>query len=116
MNNPIERKIESFADLPSGWNYGEGDPINHNVIDKALEIYQIGKPLYLNCEVIPNTDGSIEISLYRQDHFMDFCINEDMSIDFVYEVGNGTEYNEIENINDISIDAIKNKLNRLIEA
>jgi len=114
--DPIEKKIKSFSDLDLGWNYGEGESITQEVIKKALEVYKIGKSYCLDCEVFAITDGSIEVSLYRKDHFMDFLIKEDNSIDFTHEVGTGNKYKEVENINNISIDNIKNKINGLIES
>jgi|GEM_PF-1793494 len=113
--DPIETKIKSFSDLQAGWNYGAGEPISQEVINNALEVYKIGKSYCLDCEVFATTDGNIEVSLYRKDHFMDFLIKEEMSIDFIHEVGVGNKYKEEENVHNIPMDELKNKINRLIE-
>src|SRR5208337_1082027 len=74
--DPIVEKIRSFANLQEGWNYGEGRAPSRFVIDKAIEIYQIGKELALDAEVFPLVDGDIEVSLYMEDHFMDILVHE----------------------------------------
>jgi hypothetical protein len=111
--DPIEEKLQSFATLQEGWNYGEGRAPSQLVIDGAIEIYRIGKKLALDAEVFPIVNGDIEISLYAGDHFMDILVHEGGRLDFSHEEGVGEKYNTISYVENISIDAIKQRLSEL---
>ncbi len=108
--DPIEKKIEGFATLPRGWNYGEGEPPGQDTIEAAVEIYKIGKKLGFSCEVFPVADGEIEVSLYRKDHFVDILIKDFGAMELTYEVGIGREFKEIEHYGSISVDGVKKQL------
>ena len=114
-NDLIENKIQSFRDLPDGWDFGYGKAPSQFVIDIAIEIYRFGKNLGLNTEVFPIVDGSLEISLYMRDHFMDCLIQENGQIEFSYEIGIGEKYETILQIENISLIKIKEYLIELPE-
>jgi len=109
----IEDKIISFGNLEEGWNFGEGSPASKEVIDKALEIYWIGRRYKLACEVFPATDCGIMVSFYKEDQFIDFDIETDLHINFVREVGIGFKYEEVECVENISHQDIINKIYNL---
>jgi|SRR5208282_1668245 len=111
--DPIEEKIQLFTKLQEGWNYGEGRVPSQSVIDRAIKIYRSGKQLGLDAEVFPLINGGIEISLYREDHFMDILVHEGGRLDFSYEVGIGERYNRVDYIENISIETIKQRLSEL---
>ncbi len=111
--DPVEEKIRSFASLQDGWNYGEGRAPSQFVIDRVIEIYKFGKELALDAEVFPVPNGDIEISLYMRDHFMDILAHEGGGLDFSYEIGVGERYNRVDYIEDININEIEQRLNRL---
>lgn len=108
--DPIEKKIRSFANLQEGWDYGHGTAPRQVVIDKAIEVYQIGKGLGLDAQAFPVVNGDIELSLYMRDHFMDILIRDDGRMEFSYEIGIGEKYRKIEHIDNISMDGVKKRL------
>ncbi len=108
--DPIEEKLRSFASLPKGWDFGEGHAPTKIVIDRAIDIYKLGKELNLDAEVFPVADGNIEVSLYTRDHFMDIFVRADGKMDFSYEVGIGQEYRKVMEIEDIDLEGVRKRL------
>jgi hypothetical protein len=104
----IEDKIKSFGSLEEGWHFGEGTPASQEVINKTIEIYNLA--LHLACEVFPAIDGGINISFQKEDKFIDFIINSNITIDYIYEIGIGFKYDEIEAIEDISMETVVEKI------
>lgn len=108
----IESQILAFGDLPESWNFGEGSPPSKEVINKALDVYWIGKRFELECQVFPG-DGEIVVSFNKNSHFMDFCVTRDLKIEFVHEHGIGFTYETIEENNDFSKQDIITKITEL---
>jgi hypothetical protein len=108
--DPVEEYIRSFAELPEGWNFGEGRPSNAEIIRKAIEIYRFGKSLGFIGNAFPMGEGEIEISFSYQEHFIDFYLTNQDTIEYTYEVGIGENYQEIDHIDNISLEQLKGKL------
>ena len=108
--DPIEDKIHSFSALKNGWNYGEGRAPRRPVIERAIDIYRIGKRLGMDAEVFPVTSGEIEVSLSVRDHFMDIVVRDDEGLEFSYEIGIGEKYDRITSIENISVDEVERRL------
>jgi hypothetical protein len=113
--DPVEEYIRSFSELPDGWNFGEGRAPSWEVIDKALQIYKLGKSYVLIGNAFPVGDGEIEISFSNKDHFIDILITNQNTFEYSYEMGIGDEYNETEHIENISLEEIESKLRALEE-
>jgi len=109
----VEEYIRSFSELPKGWNFGEGRAPIGEVIDNAIQIYRLGKSFVLIGNAFPVGDGEIEISFSYQDHFIDILITSQNTFDYTYEIGKGDEYNEIEYIENISLEDVELKLKAL---
>jgi hypothetical protein len=111
--DPVEEYIRSFSELPEGWNFGEGRAPSGEVIDKAIQIYRLGKSSGLTGNAFPVGDGEIEISLSYQDHFIDILITGQNTLEYSYEIGIGDKYNEIEHIENISLEEAESRLRML---
>lgn len=109
----IEDKIYSFSTLKNGWDYGEGRAPQRAVIEKAIDIYRIGKRLGMDAEVFPVTSGEIEVSFSLRDHFMDIVVRDDEGLEFSYEIGIGEKYDRITSIENISLDEVEKRLGEL---
>ena len=113
--DPVDEYIRSFSELPEGWNFGEGRAPGGEVIDKAIQVYKLGKSFGLIGNAFPVGDGEIEISFSYRDHFMDILITAQNNLEYTYEIGIGDEYDEIDHIENISFEEAKTKLRVLEE-
>lgn len=113
--DPVEEYIRSFSELPTGWNFGEGRAPSSELINKAIDIYRIGKSFGLMRNAFPVGDGEVEISFSYQDHFIDILITAQNTLELTYEIGMGDEYDEIEHIENISSEDVEPKLRALEE-
>jgi hypothetical protein len=114
--DPVEEYIRSFSKLSEGWNFGEGKAPSGEVIDKAMQVYRLGKSFGLMGNAFPVGDGEIEISFSYEDHFIDILITVQNTLEYTYEIGIGDEYNEIEHIENISFQEAELKLSALKES
>ena len=59
----VVEKIQSFANLPKGWHYGEGGPISKRIIDSALMWYDLLVDAGMErVGATPSEDGAIVVS------------------------------------------------------
>lgn len=59
-------KIDSFASLPVGWDYGEGVPASVNTVSLARDIfYELTQLGFTRTEAFPGTDGGIQVTAYE---------------------------------------------------
>jgi len=108
--DPVEEYIRSFAVLPEGWNFGEGRPSNGELIEKAIKIYRFGKSLGFIGNAFPMSEGEIEISFSYQDHFIDVYLTNQGAIEYTYELGIGENYQEVDYIENITLEELQGKL------
>ncbi len=89
--------IRNLSLLPSGWDYGQGDTPNGAVIEKAIEIYCVGRLVGFKAEAMPMTDGGIELSFYKNPSvlFRMVEIQPDCKLEFRMEKGLGTTFHEV---------------------
>lgn len=93
--DPIETKIEGFANLESGWHFGEGHPPSIKIINTAKKIYRIGKYMGLKSNTFPSIDKGITIVFYgSNNHSIEISIENDNQITISYEIGYGFEFEE----------------------
>jgi hypothetical protein len=59
-------KIDSFASLPVGWDYGDGVPASANTVSLARDIfYELTQLGFTRTEAFPGTDGGIQVAAYE---------------------------------------------------
>jgi hypothetical protein len=108
--DPIEEKIRSFGDLSTGWDFGQGEPASAATIEKAIQIYGLGRSLDLDVEVFPGTNGEIAVAFYRDDRSVEFIIETDQSLSCHIEEGQGFDYRRIECIEGASFEVARERL------
>jgi len=113
--DPMEEYIRSFSELPEAWNFGEGRAPSAEIIEKAIQIYRLGRSFGLIVNAFPVGEGEIEISFSYRDHFIDILITGQNNFEYTYEVGIGDEYDEIEYMENLSLEDVKSKLRVLEE-
>ena len=113
VQDPIEQEIMSFANLPEKWDYGEGSPPTGETIEKAIEIYRIGKKYNLSAEVLPLGNGEIIVSFSQGETFIDILIGEHETYRLSVEIGIGDKYKIGETINNAAINVIEDRLKEL---
>jgi hypothetical protein len=113
--DPVEEYIRSFSEFPDGWNFGEGKAPSGEVINKAIQVYRLGKSFGLMGNAFPVGDGEIEISFSYEDHFIDILITGQNTLEYTYEIGIGDEYDETEHIENLSFEEAELRLRALEE-
>lgn len=105
--------ITNLSKIPKGWDFGSGYPPSESVINKALQIYSLGKILSFKVEVKPETEGGIILTFYKKDEFLDVIINKDFSIDMIHEKGFGIEFQTLLEQENVDLSNISNKLKQI---
>jgi hypothetical protein len=81
-----EAKLQSFRQLPPGWNYGEGVPSNQVAFDNALCLLcEATRSGFYDTDAFPGTDGEIMLTIYFSEHYLEFILELDGSVTFCYE-------------------------------
>lgn len=114
IDEDVLAKLNEFADLEDGWSYGEGAPIDADVIEKAKTLYKIGNYFVSDADVFPGTNGQILLVFYVDERSIEFTINKDLSVDVSIEHGIGYEFEityEKRNISLREAERVINKFN-----
>lgn len=81
-----EKRIRNFATLARGWSYGEGVPFSDRVISAAIAFNREAiKRDILTTDAFPGFDGEIMVTVYHQDHYLEFIFENDGSVTFCHE-------------------------------
>jgi|AntRauTorcE11898_2_1112593.scaffolds.fasta_scaffold13109_2 hypothetical protein len=110
LNDSIIEELNNYATLKEGWAYGEGKPINSDVIKKAEKVYKIGKYFIPTVNVFPGTNGLILVVFHQEEFSIETAVNEDLTIDLTVEQGLGFEYDIVRRENNISLKKVENIL------
>lgn len=85
-NNKTIEKLRGFQNLPIGWNYGEGQPIEQQTIDMAVRVARLSYKLgYTSSDAFPGSMGEILIALYIGDHCVEVTLDADHVITVIHE-------------------------------
>jgi hypothetical protein len=111
-----KNKILGFKKLPIGWHYGQGVSPLQSTIDKALQLHQKASDSgFRETDAFPGINGEIQVTLYQNQTYLEFTINDDQSITYVKEEGDQeVEYKENLSIND-AISIIQSNKSKLEE-
>lgn len=86
FSSPIEEKLNSFADLPEGWDYGSGGPIPQSRITVALAWNNFLRSRgFLETDASPGGDGEIAIGGRLGEHYVEIIIEPDNTISVAYD-------------------------------
>jgi hypothetical protein len=82
----VEDKIESFANLPQGWDYGAGGPIPKKTRDAALEWNNLLKfHGFGDTDAFAGGSREIVIALTSGDHYLEVIVEPDDSVSVAYD-------------------------------
>jgi hypothetical protein len=85
-------KILSFRNLPLGWHYGNGGPIDDAVIASAIQLYWLMlQNRLINTDAFPGADGEIQLTAYHtaldgNRHYIGIMIEPTGELSLVYEI------------------------------
>ncbi len=102
--NPLLAKLKELADLPDGWRFGEGVPPQPPALDTAQEIYRQLAYLRLKADAFPGVDGALTLVFYADERCVEVQISRNGEISVCVEEGEGFDFQEIEDIENASID------------
>jgi hypothetical protein len=89
-----EDKINSFANLRDGWDYGAGGPIPKHTRDLAIAWNQVLRSQGLmDTDAFPGADGEIVVATGIGEHYLELIVEPDDSISVGYDFrGKQTAY------------------------
>jgi hypothetical protein len=96
------QKILSFRDLPLGWHYGNGGPIDDAVIVPAIQLYwHLLQNRLTSTDAFPGADGEIQLTAYHtasdgSRHYIGIMIEPSGELSLVYEIDGQDERPPIE--------------------
>jgi hypothetical protein len=93
-----ELELYEFGKLPNGWDYGQGVPADHKVILLTVNIYKFIRWRFgetYGFSSTPLIDGGIQLTLDKDDDFVDIIVNTNLSLDFKQEKGFGSNFSII---------------------
>ena len=110
--HPTAHRIRSFADLNSGWHFGDGEAPSGETVTRALQLHQAALGFGLtHTDAFPGVDGEVQVTIYpSHDECYEFTISPDGTVHFIHEIGN-TIALERENI---TIDSAIQQLRELV--
>ena len=110
------KKLHELTQLPQGWDYGDGGPTLRHVYDTACRIAQnvafLGS-LGLKANAFPCSDGSVYVVFYAKKQCLEIRIWADRTIDLSVEEGTGQDFQEIVEMENVSMDDIIHQTNLL---
>ena len=84
--NQTIRKINSFAGLPIGWHYGDGEPPSTQIIEDAENFVRLANLFGLSeANAFPGVDGQIELTFYVNEYTYAFMFEINGTISIVKE-------------------------------
>jgi len=104
------RKLIEFAELPAGWHYGQGGPIDRELLGNAEDVihlfFQLGLTL---SDAFPGAAGEVMVVAYHRSHRIAVTLDPQVGISFLHEDGD-QECCERENL---SVAVLKEELRRV---
>jgi hypothetical protein len=88
MSNILEtlEKLNSFTELPRGWNFGSGEPIARNVKINCSNVILVTYGLGLNdTDVFPGTEGDVQLDVYKGDATLELIFNTDGTVSVSFD-------------------------------
>ena len=100
--DPLLAKLDELANLPFGWEYGEGRPTLPFLSEVAREIYQTLAPFEFEADAFPAADGSLHLVFYSGSRSVELRLEADRTIDLSLEEKIGRYFEEIRSQDNIS--------------
>src|SRR5262249_36313641 len=105
ITTPIDSKIASFANLPVGWRYGTGGPIEASMIVRGLSwrIF-LNAAGFSNLDAFPDQDGGILIAAIDAAHYIEIILEANGFVSIGHDI-NDAQAEYLSHIDEL--DAIK---------
>jgi hypothetical protein len=81
-------KITEFAQLPEGWDYGQGGPVSQDAVSKALAWEGFFSLRGWRTNAGPGTDGEIAVSGSLGDSRIEVIVEPDSTLTIAYDFKN----------------------------
>jgi hypothetical protein len=92
----LAKKLRQMAELPHGWNYGDGVPVSRVAIAVGERFLLLAARLGLKADVFPNPDGGCAVAFYNGADRVEVSISDDGSgLELRVERGIGNDYEDI---------------------
>lgn len=86
--HPTSRKIRSFKNLKSGWHFGEGTAFDDSILEMAASLNEFALSLgFYETDTFPGIDGSVMLTVYYYQHYLEFTLNPDGKVIYCREKG-----------------------------
>lgn len=83
-----ERKLSEFRNLEAGWRYGEGVPFKVATLKDAMSLHETAVSKgFMETDVFPGANGEIMLTVYHEDHYLEFTVEKNGSVTIVRERG-----------------------------
>lgn len=101
------RKIRSFAHLPKGWRFGEGDSISEEKIKSAVRLVEDAESVgILRANAFAGGEGELLVSFYIGDDSIEITLEADGSVTFAEDCGD----EQIDFIENLRLDEAYDKI------
>ena len=100
--------IEGLRYLEQDWNFGEGEMISNNVINRALKIYHFWNDDE-SLEVFPDVNGIICLSMCNNNCFLDIEVFENTYY-LTFEIGVGENFSSYELGSCTTFECVKDRI------
>lgn len=86
--------IYAIKNLKKGWSYGSGLAFSEKTIKNTVSFYKYAKDLVPLIEISPAEDGTVLVTLGKNDVFLDVIIDDDVTHHSYLEIGIGEDFTE----------------------
>ena len=104
--DPLLSRLNELANLPMGWEYGDGVPTLPYVYAIAQSLYSQLAFLRLQADAFPCTDGSLYMVFYADTKSVEIRIEVDGTLGLSLEEGQGPDFQEVLPIESASLDDV----------
>lgn len=108
--SPILEQLRELANLPEGWDSGDGIPVKQEVIQTAKKLYERTADWVFKLKMFPCADGTLNLVFCREDVFLEIEIDEDGTFDVYKEKGKGDNCKLVKHIPNASIEDVNSEL------
>lgn len=105
-------KLNSFRNLPEGWHFGRGGPLDAKVVEEAARTYNLLIFMGLTrTNAFAGAGGEAQVVAYHRNHVVSITVEANLSFTLDHETdGDSVDYEE-----GLNFDNVKAKLREIAE-
>jgi hypothetical protein len=92
----LQRKIEEYLSLPTGWHYGEGVPMDPSIKESIKDLGYYAALFGLDADAFPLLSGGCSVAFYSADDRMEIIVDPSSPPIVRWEHGKGFQFTEEE--------------------